>query len=199
MAKAPTPDKGADPDKGANKVTKASDILDAAERFARTLGYNGFSFRDVAAKVGIKSASVHYHFPTKADLGAAVARRYAERFLAALGDPEDDDMSPDAKLAHYVGLYRHALVQDQQMCLCGMLGAEVMSLPPEVTSEVTTFFERNLDWLTRVLARPGDKAAKDAQHRAVTVLAALEGALMLARTLGRDDIFEQVARDITGP
>lgn len=193
MAKSPSTNKSTD------KVTKASDILDAAERFARTLGYNGFSFRDVAAEVGIKSASVHYHFPTKADLGAAVAVRYADRFFQALGNPDDPDISPDAKLARYVGLYRHALVQDQQMCLCGMLGAEVESLPPEVASEVTQFFERNLDWLKRVMVRLGDNPARDAERHAMTVLAALEGALMLARTLGRNEIFDQVAEDITGP
>ena len=85
------------------------------------------------------------------------------------------------------------------MCLCGMLGAEVASLPPEVASEVTKFFERNLDWLTRVAARPADKTARDAKRHAMTVLAALEGALMLARTLDRNDILDQVALDITGP
>ena len=191
MAKSPSTDKSTD------KVTKASDILDAAERFARTLGYNGFSFRDVAAEVGIKSASVHYHFPTKADLGAAVAVRYADRFFQALGNPDDPDISADAKLARYVGLYRHALVTDQQMCLCGMLGAEVASLPAELASEVAKFFERNLDWLTRVVARLGDNTARDAARHAMTVLAALEGALMLARTLGRNEIFDQVAEDIT--
>lgn len=198
MAKSPTT-KSSTGEKTSGKVTKASDILDAAERFARTLGYNGFSFRDVASEVGIKSASVHYHFPTKADLGAAVAVRYADRFFQALGNPEDPDISPDALLARYRGLYRHALVTDQQMCLCGMLGAEVASLPPEVASEVTKFFERNLDWLARVVVRLGDNTARDAERHAMKVLAALEGALMLARTLGRNDIFDQVAEDITRP
>lgn len=198
MAKSPTT-KSSTGEKTSGKVTKASDILDAAERFARTLGYNGFSFRDVASEVGIKSASVHYHFPTKADLGAAVAVRYADRFFQALGNPEDPDISPDALLARYRGLYRHALVTDQQMCLCGMLGAEVASLPPEVASEVMKFFERNLDWLARVVVRLGDNTARDAERHAMKVLAALEGALMLARTLGRNDIFDQVAEDITRP
>lgn len=198
MAKSPTT-KSSTGEKTSGKVTKASDILDAAERFARTLGYNGFSFRDVASEVGIKSASVHYHFPTKADLGAAVAVRYADRFFQALGNPEDPDISPDALLARYRGLYRHALVTDQQMCLCGMLGAEVASLPPEVISEVTKFFERNLDWLARVVVRLGGNTARDAERHAIKVLAALEGALMLARTLDRNDIFDQVAEDITRP
>jgi TetR/AcrR family transcriptional repressor of nem operon len=35
--------------------------------------------------VGIKAASVHYHFPQKALLGAAVGDRHADKLLAALG------------------------------------------------------------------------------------------------------------------
>ena len=65
-------------------MSKAVEILDAAETMIQSQGYNGFSFREIADQVGIKSASVHYHFPTKADLGAAVARRYTDRFLDQL-------------------------------------------------------------------------------------------------------------------
>jgi AcrR family transcriptional regulator len=73
----------------ADRSNKAEEILDVAERMARTGGYNGFSFREIAKAVGIKAASVHYHFPTKDELGAAVARRYTERFLATPGDASD--------------------------------------------------------------------------------------------------------------
>ena len=66
-------------------TSKVDEILDVAEALVQTRGYNGFSFRDVAAAVGVKSSSVHYHFPTKADLGATLARRYRERFLDKLG------------------------------------------------------------------------------------------------------------------
>ena len=47
-------------------------------------GYSGLNFRHLAEVVGIKSASIHYHFPTKADLGAAVAKRYWEDTAAVL-------------------------------------------------------------------------------------------------------------------
>ena len=46
---------------------KASKILLVACSVIMERGYNGFSFRDVAAEVGIKSATIHYHFPTKAE------------------------------------------------------------------------------------------------------------------------------------
>ena len=67
-----------------NQVSEGAErILDAAKAMIRTQGFNGFSFREV-----VKSSSVHYHFPTKAELGSAATRRYTERFLAALREPE---------------------------------------------------------------------------------------------------------------
>ena len=44
----------------------AERLMDLAEAHIRNAGYGGFSFRDLAAEIGIKSASVHHHFPTKA-------------------------------------------------------------------------------------------------------------------------------------
>ncbi len=87
-------------------ATRANEILDAAERFARTVGYNGFSFRDIAAEIGIKSASVHYHFPTKGDLGAALARRYADRFFERLGAASDIAVPSHTPVERFVGVFR---------------------------------------------------------------------------------------------
>ena len=179
----------------ASTGTKADHILETAESLARSGGYHGFSFRDIAAEVGIKSASVHYHFPTKADLGAAVARRYTERFLEALGDPADPKTAPRRLLARYAAAFRESLVADRQMCLCGVFGAEIAVLPASVVAEVQGFFERNVAWLQVVLARDASREVVDeaeSRRRALTILAALEGAMIVARTLGRVEIFDDV-------
>ena len=57
---------------------KAAEILEVTRRLIMERGYNGFSFRDIAARVGIKSASIHYHFATKADLAEAALKAYRE-------------------------------------------------------------------------------------------------------------------------
>ena len=178
----------------------ANEILDSAERLTRSEGYNGFSFRDIAEEVGIKSASVHYHFPTKAGLGAAVARRYTDRFMAALGAPEDTNRTPDDLLQQYVSLYRASLADDGLMCLCGMLAAEVASLPQEVAAEAKRFFEKNLDWLVRVLSRPNAVTAdgqEQARTRALHLIATLEGAMLVARTLNGPADFDDIVREFT--
>ena len=64
------------------------ELLDAASLLVQTRGYNGFSFHDLGAAVGITTASIHYHFPTKAYLGQQLVKRYTAEFMAALGDPE---------------------------------------------------------------------------------------------------------------
>lgn len=95
-------------------------------------GYNALSFRELAKEVGIKSASVHYHFPTKGDLGAALARRYTEEGAAYLAEllatPEDATWC----LARYTEIFRSALANDNRMCLCGIMSAELDDLLAEV-------------------------------------------------------------------
>lgn len=170
-------------------------ILDAAEPMIRSRGYNGFSFRDIADAVGVKSASVHYHFPTKGALGQAVARRYTDRFLQALGPAEGAPGTVEGVQAKMQALARHSLVDEDLMCLCGILGAEVADLPPEVAQEARAFFERNTDWLMQALAGTGwGRTAPDAARRrvALTTLAAMEGALLVARAMGDSAAFEQV-------
>jgi TetR/AcrR family transcriptional repressor of nem operon len=84
------------------QASTAGKIVAAAERRMRESGFHGFSFRDIAADVGIKSASVHHHFPTKEHLGAAVAKAYTERLMERLGDPNDLARTPEALIELYV-------------------------------------------------------------------------------------------------
>ncbi|RAZ72961.1 TetR/AcrR family transcriptional regulator [Mesorhizobium atlanticum] len=156
----------------------ADAIMDAAEKRIRLGGYGGFSFRDIAADVGVKSASVHYHFPTKDKLAATVARRYTDRFVAAV----------DRRLAageDIIGASRHvfrdALFNDGKMCLCGALGATASDLSEEVRHEVQRFFRLALDRLQQAGVAPVD---------AVQVLATLEGAMLTANVLENLSLFD---------
>lgn len=155
-------------------------ILAAAEKRARVGGYNGFSFRDLAEDVGVKSSSVHYHFPTKADLGAALAHRYTEHAKTRLGEPEG--LSPEEATARVTLLFRDALLVEDRMCLCGLFGAERDTLPPAVEAAVAGFFQMLLAFLGASVGE-GIPAAQ--------LLAQLEGGLILARTLRDPALFDQ--------
>ena len=157
--------------------------MDLAEARIRDAGYGGFSFRELAAAIGIKSASVHHHFPTKAVMAAAVARRYTERFLEAVAARAGE--SGDEAVAAYRTAFRTALDRDDRMCLCGVLGAETGALPPEVAQEARGFFRRCVDDLAQRIGGAG------AEARAFHVLATLEGAMILARAFGDIDAFDR--------
>ena len=156
-------------------------ILDVAERLLQSRGYNGFSFADVAAELGITRAALHYHFPSKAELGRALIERYADRFAAALA--ELDAALPDApsRLAGYVEIYRRVLREDR-MCLCGMLAAEYRTLPEPLRDRVWTFFEHNTAWLAETLAegsRDGSlRVLGEPRDAATMVLGGLELSLI---------------------
>jgi len=161
-------------------------LMDAAERRIREFGYNGFSFRDLAADVGIKSASVHHHFPTKPVLAAAVARRYCDRFDTAVAQEQTGGATA---VAAWRTVFRRSLREDGRMCLCGVLGAEAGGLPPEVVVEARRFFERGV----ANLAAASTLGERQARQAGLQVLATLEGAMLLARALGDDDAFDQAA------
>lgn len=76
-------------------------ILDVAEELLLTRGYVAFSYQDIAARIGIRKASIHYHFPSKADLGLAII----ERGVARTQHVRTRDLSdPAARLEDY---FRH--------------------------------------------------------------------------------------------
>jgi TetR/AcrR family transcriptional repressor of nem operon len=176
---------------GNMKMTKKEALLKAAEDKVRQGGYSNFSFRELANEVGIKSASVHYHFPTKADLGAELAHQYTNSFLAALGSPVNIKASGINPIDVYTQLFRSALITDDKMCLCGLLGAQSESLPDKVRLEVKRFFNKNLAWLTVAHTANGEH---DPAQAAVVTISLLEGAMMISKALNDHSYFETVTQ-----
>jgi TetR/AcrR family transcriptional regulator, transcriptional repressor for nem operon len=171
-------------------------ILDAAERLVQTRGFNGFSYADVAMELGVTKASLHYHFPGKAELGEALIARYAERFTAALERLDADRLTPCAKLEAYASIYADVLRADR-MCLCGMLAAEYETLSPAMRDAILRFFDYNQGWLRAVIeeGRADQSMSFDgtAEDGAQTILAGLEGALLVARPYRNVSRFEAAA------
>jgi TetR/AcrR family transcriptional repressor of nem operon len=161
-------------------------ILAAAKRTAQAHGYGGLNFRDLAAEVGIKAASIYHHFPSKADLGAAVARRYWEDSAAALEALLAESPDPLRSLRRYPDTFRKALERDNRMCLCSFMAAEYDDLPEPVKKEVQAFADVNVAWLSRVLCAAVVVGVEESQLRARAIFAAVAGAQLMARS--RSDI-----------
>ncbi len=164
----------------------AERVLDIAQDMIQQRGYNGFSFRDIAEAIGIKSASIHYYFPSKGDLGVALVARYRRRFAAELAAICERHGAAPKRLREFVALFRRSLTEDR-LCLCAMLGAEKGSLPDAVNAEVRDFFELCETWLADVLKRGRQAGEIDfrgaPQAMADHLIALLEGAMVVARSL----------------
>jgi TetR/AcrR family transcriptional repressor of nem operon len=169
----------------------AERILDIAERLVQSRGFNGFSYADIAAELKVSKASLHYHFPGKAELGKAMIDRYADRFDEALGAIDAQNGDALAKLHDYAHIYADVL-RSKRMCLCGMLAAEYDTLPKPMRNAVLRFFDRNEAWLTEVLDMGEREGALrlngSASEAARTIVSGLEGAMLVARP------FDDVAR-----
>ncbi|HLP85018.1 MAG TPA: TetR/AcrR family transcriptional regulator [Phycisphaerales bacterium] len=161
-------------------------LMDIAEELLQTVGYNAFSFHDLADRVGIKSASIHYYFPTKTDLGVAVTIRYRERFQRMLKEITESHDDPMQQLKLCMGLFRQTLATGRRVCLCGMLSSDIESIPKELQVEVRTFFDDLEMWIANVLRRAQKlqlvKLRESPEATSIAIVATLEGAMLTART-----------------
>ncbi len=178
--------------KGEPRTDTREAILAAARASVQRGGYSALSFRDLAADVGIKSASVHHHFPTKADLAEALLGRYSED-LSAILDPLVD-ASFDEAIAGYVALFRSFVNDANEMCLGGMMSAEVNALSAPVRAQIARFAKTNTDWLRGVLAKGHPElSAIQLDARASAIFAAMQGALLTTHGRGGNpEIFDQI-------
>lgn len=182
--------------RGSATADTSQRILDIAERLVQTRGFNGFSYADIASALTVTKASLHYHFPTKAELGTRLIERYEAGFLKALD--EIDRTTPDArdKVRRYAKIYADVL-RNNRMCLCGMLAAEYATLPKPMKEEMRHFFDENERWLVRVLeegrASGSLRFTGSALDVARALVGSLEGAMMIARSYGEVARLETVA------
>ena len=174
----------------------AQRILDVAERLVQERGFNAFSYAHVAGEVGITTASLHYHFPGKDQLGRALVDRYTQRFGEALDAIESNQPTAPERLSAYADLYAETFSTDR-MCLCGMLAADFQTLAEPVRDAVVAFFDDNERWLTLVLAEGRDEGTLrfdgPASATARMLIGSLEGALLIARPYADPERFRSAA------
>jgi len=130
----------------------ATKILDTGQELIQTRGYTVMSFQDIASIVGIKKPSIIHHFPSKADLGVAIIRRYSTTFATQL-----EQIKKDPKTTHWEALefyfspYRQFASKPDTVCLCGSLAGEIPALPEQMRVEVKAFIENHQHWLEGIL------------------------------------------------
>lgn len=176
-------------------------ILDIAQRLVQTRGFNAFSYADIAGVLGITTASLHYHFASKAVLGVSLIQRYTQHFAALLAgiDAEAARSGGGAadRLRGYARLYAAVLAQDRS-CLCGMLAAEFETLPKAMQTALDDYFALNERWLVAVLETGRASGSLlftgPAEEAAQYIISALEGSMIMARSDGGSARFDSAVR-----
>jgi TetR/AcrR family transcriptional regulator, transcriptional repressor for nem operon len=148
-------------------------------------GLRDLSFRTLADEVGVKSSSVHYYFPEKGDLTAALISNYSSNFMQRLQQASDTKGALRSKLMAFVDLFEEAAANDK-LCLCGMLAAELSALDNECRSLLESFFKNSEAWLVAVLKAHKAEVASTLPpvKLAAAIMSGLEGALLLDRAHG---------------
>lgn len=176
---------------------RAGEIIMRARTLLAAGGYNGFSYADISASVGISKASIHHHFPGKADLVQTVVKRYREEARAGLAAMESNISDPLAQLQAYTA-YWDACIRDgsSSFCVCAMLAAELPSIPEPVADEVRGHFCDLAAWLAGVLEKGAAKGVfrlrADPEPEAMALMATIHGAMLSARALGDPEAFASI-------
>ncbi|RQZ42403.1 TetR/AcrR family transcriptional regulator [Burkholderia sp. Bp9090] len=175
----------------------AGRILEAGRQLIMRRGYSGFSYADIADAIDIRKASIHHHFPTKADLAVAVLQQSQAKFDADMALLDASGADALVQMRAYIGYWERCIADDSApFCVAGMLGAELPALPDEVARAVKAHFDDLAAWLVRVL----DTGVKDgvvqpgvsAQTEAATFVSLVYGAMLAARAYGNAGMFRDV-------
>lgn len=177
----------------------AGRILEAGRQLIMRRGYSGFSYADIADAIDIRKASIHHHFPTKADLAVAVLQQSQANFDADMALLDASGADALVQMRAYIGYWERCIADDSApFCVAGMLGAELPALPDDVARAVKAHFDDIAAWLVRVL----EAGVKDGvvqpsvsvQTEAATFVSLVYGAMLAARAYGNAGMF----RDVTG-
>ncbi|WP_405852980.1 TetR/AcrR family transcriptional regulator [Streptomyces sp. NBC_00090] len=169
-------------------------LLDATQELVETAGYFGTGLNQVVAVSGAPRGSLYFHFPGGKDqlVGESV-RRAGQAIGDALGEAAGTSPSPAEFVEGMLRQLGDRLAESgwRKGCPVATVALETAAVNDplqEVCSEVYASWEAALR--TRLASRP------DADDLAVTVLALVEGALLLARAHRSRDPLERVARQI---
>jgi TetR/AcrR family transcriptional regulator, transcriptional repressor for nem operon len=182
-----------------DKNTVRDAVLEHAQALMMTRGYNGFSYRDLSELVGVKTSSIHYYFPSKEDLALEAVNAYSADLMSSIY-AIDSSAPADKKLDRYAKLFGRIIGDGGRVCLCGMLAAEIDSLPEKVRHAIQSFFKANENWLAKVLAEGEAQDTLDARGKpeaaARTLYSAFQGSLLACRLFQTRARLEEVAEAV---
>ncbi len=174
-------------------------IIQEAEAVILRKGFCDLSYKEISDRTGVLPAEIHFNFPSKDDLGCTVIQR-ARLTFKEWAKNIHHDTSPKEKMDAYFATYRATLLAGDKICLAGILGAELNTLPIVMQNELRFYYMERQKWLEQVLydgLYGGTFMFKDTvEEKALYILASLQGGLQIARINEDNDIFFTICRQL---
>ena len=179
------------------KDTKEA-ILRIGAELIQQVGYNAFSYADIAKKLDIKNAAVHYHFPGKIDLYESIVDGHIEDYTVLAQQMAQATIASKAKLELIFSRYSN-LVDCDRICVIGAIAADYKILPPAVKEKVGTLVALVLKLVEKTLQegkRSGEFTFPEtARTQTLLIMTNLSAGVQLARITGKKD-FETIRKSI---
>jgi len=190
--------------RSAKAAATRDQILDAAARLIHLRGYHGTSLDDVLRESGVGKGNFYYYFRSKEDLGFAIIDRVVERFLERTLEPAFVDLTADPLEQVRAFLDRLLEVQRQRNCVggcpMGNLASELSDVHEGFRQRLADIFERWRVTLATTLERGRAsgrlRADLDAASAAGFVVAALEGAILMAKVTKDISVMEKCVNEL---
>ena len=161
---------------------KRIELEEKALNTVQQIGLSNLSFRTLADDAGIKSSSVHYYFPEKTHLANTIIRNYSVQFKQKLDDIDQKHSQPLKKIESFIKIFEE-VVNDDKLCLCGMMAAEIAILQDESRELLLNYFTQAEDWLCDIFKANEKQLHLDVKPRQLAriVMSGLEGAILIDR------------------
>jgi TetR/AcrR family transcriptional repressor of lmrAB and yxaGH operons len=175
--------------------TRRQMILAASRMFQRD-GYHATSWRSLVEEAGTPWGSIHHHFPAgKSELGVAAIEVGSDGVLALIDHCFARESDAGRAVARWFETSGRLLVDSDYAsgCPVATVALETAASPGPVHDATRTAFDAWERSLAAHLRRLG-ASRRDAASAAVTILALLEGALLLSRVRGSTDPMKAAAR-----
>lgn len=178
-------------------MTTQQKLIDSARHLIQTRGYNGFSYADVAEQVEVRKASIHHHFPAKADLARAVIEQSRAIIVEQTRTLGAGAFDPQEQLRMYTGYWEKCIADaSAPFCVAGMLASELPTLPDELAQDVRAHFRDLSNWLEIVLTKGAQlgrfQLQGSASQEAQAFMATIYGAMLAARAYGDAKVFSDI-------
>lgn len=169
-------------------------LLEVASSLIRQRGINGMSYQHLSDEIGIRKASIHYHFPKKDDLIEALIISSKESYHQFYLSIANSDDSPINKLRRISEIYAQG-IETKKSCIIGVLSSECELLNSKSVRILNEALSKTIEIFSEIIQEAKDKNMitndLDCKELAHTYFNILNGGQTIGRSLRTTEFFNQ--------